>query len=155
MAGRVEAIRIAASKGAPMTMVWRVATHAGGGLEGDRYHVGTGEWSDHPGAGRGLTLVSSETLELANKRHPGLDVSPADTRRNVTVRGVDLDSLIGREFRIGAVRCAGVRLAEPCAYLEGLIGRPILAALAHRAGLRADILEDGEIAVGDEVEAIG
>jgi MOSC domain-containing protein YiiM len=45
----------------------------------------------------------------------------------------------------------GVRLAEPCAYLEGLVGRPILAALAHRAGLRADILQDGEIAVGDEV----
>jgi MOSC domain-containing protein YiiM len=149
--GRVEAIRIAASSGAPMTTVWRVRGHAGGGLEGDRYHTGTGEWSDHPGTGRGLTLVSAEALERANAENPGLDVSPADTRRNVTVRGVDLDGLIGREFRIGGLRCVGVRLAEPCTYLEGLVGRPILRALAHKAGLRADILEDGEIAVGDEV----
>jgi MOSC domain-containing protein YiiM len=151
MAGRVEAIRIAASAGAPMETVWRVAAHAGGGLDGDRYHLGTGDDSALGGEGRGLTLVSADSIEKANKENPGLDMTPALTRRNVTVRGVDLDGLIGREFRIGRVRCRGVRLAEPCRYLEGLVGRPILAALAHRAGLRADILEDGEIAVGDEI----
>ena len=80
--------------------------------------------------------------------------SEAETRRNVTVRGMDLDSLIGREFRIGRVRCLGVRPADPCAYLEGLLGKPVLAALVGRGGLRADILEDGEIAVGDEVVAV-
>ena len=151
MAGRVEAIRIAASTGAPLETVWRVAAHAGGGLDGDRYHLGTGDGSAKGGEGRGLTLVSADSIEKANKENPGLDMTPALTRRNVTVRGVDLDGLIGREFRIGRVRCRGVRLAEPCKYLEGLVGRPILAALAHRAGLRADILEDGEIAVGDEI----
>ena len=151
MAGRVEAIRISASAGAPMETVWRVAAHAGGGLEGDRYQTGSGTYSDQPGSGRGLTLVAAESLERANKEHPALDIAPVDTRRNVTVRGVDLDALIGREFLIGSLRCRGVRLAEPCAYLEGLVGRPLLAELAHRAGLRADILEDGEIAVGDEV----
>jgi MOSC domain-containing protein YiiM len=152
MTGRVEAIRIAATAGAPMETVWRVAAHAGSGLEGDRYHAGTGEWSGHPGGGRGLTLVAAESLERANKENPGLDIAPVETRRNVTVRGADLDALVGREFRIGSLRCLGVRLAEPCAYLEGLVGRPILTALVHRAGLRADILEDGEIAVGDAVE---
>lgn len=151
MSGRVEAIRISASAGAPMETVWRVAAHAGGGLEGDRYQLGTGNYSDRPGPGRGLTLVAAESLEQANKANPGLDITPAETRRNVTVRGVDLDALIGREFRIGRVRCVGVRPAQPCAYLEGLLGRPALAVLANRAGLRADILEDGEIAVGDEV----
>jgi len=151
MSGRVEAIRISPSAGAPMETVWRVAAHAGGGLEGDRYQLGTGNYADRPGPGRGLTLVAIESLEQANKASPGLDITPAETRRNVTVRGVDLDALIGREFRIGSLRCLGVRLAEPCAYLEGMLGRPALAALAHRAGLRADILEDGEIAVGDEV----
>jgi MOSC domain-containing protein YiiM len=149
--GRVEGIRISAAAGAPMETVWRVAAHAGGGLEGDRYHAGTGEFSARGGDGRGLTLVAAESLEQANKDHPGLDMTPALTRRNITVRGVDLDALIGREFRIGRVRCRGVRRAEPCAYLEGMVGRPILAALAHRAGLRAEILEDGEVAVGDEV----
>lgn len=134
-----------------METAWRVAAHAGGGLEGDRYDAGLGKFSDSPGSGRGLTLVSAESLEQANKANPGLSISAAETRRNVTVRGVDLDALIGREFRIGSLRCRGVRLAEPCAYLESLLGRPVREALVHRAGLRADILEDGEIAVGDEV----
>ena len=152
MAGRVEAIRVTPAGGAPMVSVDRVAAYAGRGLDGDRYHLGTGEYSSSSNtAGRGLTLVAVESLAAANAEHPGLDVTPEETRRNVTVSGVDLDALIGREFRLGSVRCAGVRLAEPCAYLEGRLGRPILRQLAHRAGLRADILEDGEIAVGDEV----
>ncbi len=149
--GRVEAIRIARIAGAPMVPVERIAAHAGGGLEGDRYHKGTGEWSPSPGAGRGLTLVSADTLDQANLDHPGLAIAAVDTRRNVEVRGVDLDDLVGREFTVGTLRCVGIRLAEPCTYLEGLIGRPIIRALAHKAGLRADILEDGEIAVGDPI----
>jgi MOSC domain-containing protein YiiM len=149
--GRVVAIRIARVAGAPMASVERVAAHAGGGLEGDRYHKGTGEWSPSPGAGRGLTLVSADTLDQANLDNPGLNVGAVDTRRNVEVRGVDLEGLVGREFTIGALRCVGIRLAEPCTYLEGLIGRPVIRALTHKAGLRADILADGEIAVGDPI----
>ena len=149
--GRVEAIRIARVAGAPMASVLRVAVHEGGGLEGDRYHKGTGEWSPSPGAGRGLTLVSADTLDQANRENPGLDITAAATRRNIEVRGIDLADLVGREFTVGAVRCVGVRLAEPCTYLEGLVGRPILRALSHKAGVRADILDDGEIAVGDPI----
>ena len=137
-----------------MVTVWRVATHAGGGLEGDRYETGTGHFSDRPAAGRGLTFIAAEAVELANKARPGLDLTAAETRRNVTVRGVDLEALIGREFRVGRVRCLGVRPADPCSYLEGLLGKPVLTALLGRGGLRADILVDGEIAVGDEVVAV-
>jgi len=137
-----------------METVWRIAAHAGVGLEGDRYDTGTGEFSGTPGTGRGLTLIAAEAIEQANKAHPGLDLTAAETRRNVTVRGVDLDALIGREFRIGSVRCRGARRAEPCAYLEGLLEKPVLTALVGRGGLRADILQDGEIAVGDEVVAV-
>lgn len=147
--GIVEAIRIAAAKGAPMRELERVKASPGG-LEGDRYSLGTGEWSDHPGEGRSLTLVAAESIELAS-RELATPITPADTRRNVQVRGIDLDALIGREFLVGSVRCRGNRLAEPCTYLEGLIGQPVLRALAHRAGLRADILEPGEIAVGDTI----
>ena len=49
------------------------------------------------------------------------------------------------------MRCVAIRLAEPCTYLEGLVGRPIIRALTHKAGIRADILVDGEIAVGDTI----
>ena len=105
--GRVVAIRIARVAGAPMASVERVAAHAGGGLEGDRYHKGTGEWSPSPGAGRGLTLISADTLDQANRDNPGLNIAAVDTRRNVEVRGIDLEDLVGHEFTIGTVRCVG------------------------------------------------
>ena len=149
--GRFVAIRIARVAGAPMASVERVTAHAGGGLEGDRYHKGTGEWSPSPGAGRGLTLDPADTLDRANADNQGLDIAAVDTRRNVEVRGIDLEGLVGREFTVGTVRCVAIRLAEPCTYLEGLVGRPIIRALTHRAGIRADILVDGEIAVGDAI----
>src|SRR5262249_14983172 len=152
--GRVHGIQITATSGAPMVSVERVRAHAGRGLEGDRYHTGVGEWSDSS-RGRGITLVAAEAIEQANAEHPGLDLEPRDTRRNVTVGGLDLRDLIGHEFRIGDVRCVGVKLAEPCTYLQGLLGKPILPALVHRAGLRADILSDGEIALGDEIVVLG
>ena len=72
----------------------------------------------------------------------------------MTTRGIRLNDLVGRRFRIGPVDCEGTRLCEPCQYLTDLLGKPILAPLAHRAGLRAKILGDGEIAIGDEVVAL-
>jgi MOSC domain-containing protein YiiM len=75
----------------------------------------------------------------------------ARTRRNVTTRGIRLNELVGRRFRIGGVECEGTRLCEPCRYLEELLGKPVLEPLVHRAGLRARIVGGGEIALGDEV----
>jgi MOSC domain-containing protein YiiM len=144
MDGRVEAIHIAAVSGGPMRPLERATLRAGVGIDGDRYAARLGHWSDHPAGDRQLTLVSGEVLEE-------LGLPPGSSRRNVTVRGIDLDSLVGREFRIGAVRCRGERPCEPCTYLEGMIGRPILRDFVHRGGLRVSILEDGDIAVGDAV----
>ena len=70
-------------------------------------------------------------------------------------RGIDLNALVGRRFRIGAVECFGQRLCEPCAHLERLAdeaGKPgTLRALIHKGGLRVDLLSDGEIGVGAAV----
>ncbi len=151
--GRVEAIHVAPEAGAPMEPRDRVRTHAGRGLDGDRYTTGTGHWSAIRRSGDGLTIVAAEAIDAVNAEH-GLGLAPGDTRRNVTVRGVDLDALIGREFAIGAVRVRGVRRCEPCQYLEGLLDKPVLVPLVHRGGLRVEILTDGEIAVGDPIEPI-
>jgi hypothetical protein len=62
--------------------------------------------------------------------------------------------LVGREFMIGATRCRGMRLCEPCTVVDGYASRPVLRALVHRGGLRADILLDGELEIGDEVRSI-
>ena len=150
MGGRVEAIHVATAAGEPMQTVERVRAVAGAGLEGDRYAAGTGHWSAIRRSGDGLTLIEGEVID-AVVREQGLSLRPGDTRRNVTTRGVRLDELVGREFRIGALRVRGVRRCEPCSYLEGLLDQPILAPLVHRGGIRVEILEDGEIAVGDPI----
>ena len=75
---------------------------------------------------------------------------PGETRRQVTVRGIDLNALVGRRFRVGEVECLGPqRLCEPCAHLQRLTAPGILKDLAHRAGINADIVVGGVIRVGD------
>ena len=80
-----------------------------------------------------------------------VSIEPASTRRNVLTRGIDVNELVGKRFRIGDVECEGVELCEPCAHLESMTQPGAIKALVHRAGLNADILNDGEIRVGDRV----
>ena len=131
----------------PLARVETVNAVAGRGLEGDRYYDGRGTFSG-PGRGYELTLVESEVLE-------SLELPWEQARRNIVTTGIDLNALVGRRFSIGAVECVGRRLAEPCAHLEKLTRPGLLRPLVHRAGLRADILEGGPIAVGDRIAAAG
>ena len=142
-AGRVEAIAIAAAAEAPIELVDQATAVAGRGLAGDRYHEGQGTFSNPYSEGHDLTLVEAEVLEE-------LGFEPQDARRNVVTRGIDLNALVGRDFRVGDVECAGRRLCEPCAHLERL-SPGTLRPLVHRGGLRADLLGDGVIRVGDPV----
>jgi hypothetical protein len=146
-AGTVTAIVLAPAAQAPLRSVERAQAIAGRGLLGDRYADGAGTFSPGGGRGRDLTLVAAEVLEDV-----GLD--PTEARRNLIVRGIDLDALRGRRFRVGAVECLGQRRCEPCAHLERLTRPGVLRALAHRGGLRADVLRGGELHVGDPVEAL-
>jgi MOSC domain-containing protein YiiM len=151
--GTVEAIHIAPAAGQPMTSVERVRAIAGVGLEGDRYATRTGTWSPDPRVERDITLIEAEVIEdLAAT--DGIVLAPGESRRNVTTRGIRLNDLVGRRFRVGGVVCEGTRLCEPCQYLTDLVGKPVPRPLVHRAGLRAAIVEGGEIAVGAEVVAL-
>jgi MOSC domain-containing protein YiiM len=151
--GHVEAIHIAPAVGAPMVSLDRVRAEAGVGLEGDRYASRSGHWSDGDHADRDLTLIEAEVIDdLAAT--DGIVLAPGETRRNVTTRGIRLNDLVGRRFRVGDVECEGIRLCEPCQYLTDSIGKPILRPLVHRAGLRAKIRKGGEIAIGAEVAVL-
>jgi len=136
-----------------MQSVDRVRAIAGAGLEGDRYASTSGTYSADARSDRHLTLVEAEQIEALAERD-GIELAPGETRRNVTTRGIRLNELVGRRFRVGSVECEATRLCEPCQYLTDTIGKPILKPLAHRAGLRAIILTDGEIGIGDEVVAL-
>ena len=148
--GRVESIHIAPVGNAPMVAAERVRAIAGVGLEGDRYATKSGTWSPDSRVDRDITLIEAEVIDdLAAT--DGIHLAPGETRRNVTTRGIRLNDLVGRRFRVGEVVCEGTRLCEPCQHLTDTLGKPILRPLVHRAGLRARILEGGEIAIGAEV----
>jgi len=149
--GDVVSIHLASEREARPTSVDRAHAVPGRGLEGDRYFLVRGTYSDRPGPGREVTLIEVEAIE-AMERESGIQLSPGDARRNLVTRGVPLNHLVGREFHVGGVRMRGVRLCEPCAHLEGLTRRGVLGGLVHRGGLRAQLLTDGEIRVGDRVE---
>lgn len=116
---------------------------AGKGLRGDRH-------SHREGAapGQALTLIEAEALE-------SVGLSGAGSRRQVVVRGVRLNDLVGRRFRVGDVECLGVELCEPCLHLQQLTRPGIIKELIHRGGLNADVLNDGRISVGDAVVVHG
>jgi MOSC domain-containing protein YiiM len=149
--GVVEAIHIAAAAGAPVRAVDIVRAIPGVGLDGDRYAAGLGHYDDER-VSRGLTLIEAEAIEeLA--REQGIELAPGETRRNITTRGIGLHDLVGRRFLVGEVLCEGTRLCEPCLYLSELTGKPLLRALVHRVGLRADILRGGVIRRGDQLRS--
>jgi MOSC domain-containing protein YiiM len=149
--GRIESIHIALAAEAVMRGVAEITAIAGVGLEGDRYASGAGSFSAKPKPGRQVTLIEAEAIE-ALERELGLVLAPGDSRRNLVTRGVALNHLVGREFRVGGVRLRGCELCEPCGDLARMTGRPqILPGLVHRGGLRAEILEGGVIRVGDPV----
>ena len=149
MSGIVESIYLAPRKRQLPVAVERARAVAGHGLEGDRYHDGRGTFS-HLRGRRDLTLIEAEALEELD-----VELDPAEARRNVLVRGVDLDSLVGRRFRVGEVECEGVELNPPCRHLEELTRPGVMRALTGRGGIRAAIHSGGEIAVGDPVEPLG
>ena len=143
-------ISIAGAGGEPTSSTDEVRAVAGRGLEGDRYHLGTGSFSQKPGTGRQVTLIEAEALDDV-ARICGHEVAYGDARRNIVTRGVALNELMNREFRVGDVRLRGVRLCDPCkvAFPDVSVKR----ALENRGGLRAEILGDGVIRVGDIVHS--
>lgn len=149
VAGRVVGLALAPAATEPVQLVDAVTAQAGRGLVGDRYHRGAGTFSAPGATGTALTLVDADLLAAIAPPLGPLDL--AASRRNVATSGLDLDALIGREFLIGDVRCVGRRRAEPCAHLERLAGPGTLRALVHRGGLRADLLSDGTIHLGDAI----
>ncbi len=146
--GTVAGLLVAPVATAALVRVEEARANAGRGLEGDRYEVGAGTFS---GTGRGyqLTLVEAEALDAV--RTDGIEITWEEARRNVVTRGIGLNALVDRRFRIGEAECVGRRLAEPCSHLQSLSPAGALRALVRRGGLRADILGGGTIRVGDPI----
>ncbi len=149
--GSIVSIQITPEKSGRLTSVGQVRAVQGQGLEGDRYFHRSGASSNKQEQAREATFIESEALQaLANDDQLQLD--GPESRRNITTRGVALNHLVGREFKVGEAIFRGIRLCEPCTHLEQVSGKPVRAGLIHRGGLRAQILQSGLVRVGDAIE---
>ena len=152
--GEVLSIYIAPNEGDPTVAVDEIRAVAGQGLEGDRYYNHSGKFSHQENPGREVTLIESEAIDALADEY-GIQLDLGDSRRNIVTRGVPLNHLVGREFRVGGAVLEGVRLCEPCGYLERLTIKGVRRGLAHRGGLNARIVTEGVIRRGDQVAPAG
>jgi MOSC domain-containing protein YiiM len=129
---------------------------AGKGIVGDRYHeraleflaVGDQVPSNH------ISVISKEELAGFLERN-NAEIDYADFRRNVLTSGIDLRELIGRQFKLGSALCQGIEDCDPCAFLAATVHHSVLPEMKKKAGLRAIILEDGDLKIGDTITLIG
>jgi MOSC domain-containing protein YiiM len=138
MAGTLERIWIKRMKRGPMDPRDRAKAVAGQGLEGNA----------NLGGSRQVTIISQEMWNAVAR--DGLD--PAARRANLMVSGIDLSNARGRTLRIGAVRLRLNGETRPCEQMED--AQPGLRAAMEApwgGGAFGEVLDDGEIAIGDAV----
>lgn len=147
--GSVIGIFVAPESAGEMVSVPQVRAFADRGLEGDRFLRDS--WNAVNRSDKAVSLIEDEVLQLA-AQELGVESIARKTRRNIVTRGVPLIDLLHREFCVGGVRMRGIRLFEPCGHLVKVSKLPgIFKALDHRSGLKAAILSDGVIRVGDNI----
>lgn len=152
----IQAIYIAATAGAPMQLISK-ARITSTGIEGDRYANGKGAYSNTtPSKIRHLSLITESGIAIANEwllagDEPTFNAS--QTRRNVVVGNMsadDLNALVGKTFALGDLILEGTELCTPCQRPAELSDkRNFIDAFEGRGGLRAKVIQAGEISVGD------
>jgi MOSC domain-containing protein YiiM len=143
-------IHIATAASEPMRSLDEARLLAGVGVDGDRYATRRGTYSAKHHIDRQVTLIEAETLEALARDH-GIELAPMEHRRNLTTRGVPLNHLVGRYFRVGDCVLFGGRLNVPCRYLEDLVGKKVFKPLLNRSGLNCRIVVGGLVRAADPI----
>ena len=101
-----------------------------------------------------ISLIESESIDNYNIKF-GLNISYIDFRRNVITKGVRLNDLVGKKFKVGTVVLEGIDLCRPCKHLsENLNQNNIIKEFLRNGGLRCQILSSAKINVGDQIQLI-
>ena len=149
--GELLHVHVATEASAPMRALTEARLVAGTGIEGDRYATRTGTYSSRHHIDRQVTLIEFETLAALARDH-GIELGVHEHRRNLTTRGVPLNHLVGRYFRVGKCVLYGGRLNVPCRYLEDLLGKKVFKPLINRSGLNCRVVVGGTLRPGAQIE---
>ncbi len=149
MQGIVEEIYITERGTAPMRAVVAVTAVEGGGLEGDRYHLGTGYWTGYDQCP--VTMIAGEDIEEI-AANTGISITSGEHRRNIVTRGLALLDLAGKRFRVGDALFAYQQPRPPCRYIQSITEPGMTKALGRgRGGICVTVVQGGRIRVGDVI----
>jgi hypothetical protein len=129
-----------------------VELRAGLGIVGDRY------FGSRAHVHASVTVIGLEALEAVGASL-GVDLDPVATRRNVFLRGADVEALRGAWFSLestgrdasGPVLFHGHRSANPCAWMDHEVAPGAFRAMRGRGGVRCDPESDGVLTLGPAV----
>ncbi|PZR71791.1 MAG: molybdenum cofactor biosysynthesis protein [Chthoniobacterales bacterium] len=127
----------------PLIEVPRIECVAGRGIQGDRFFDYRDNYKGQ------ITFFSLEVFEKLAGNFGLTNKSQGVLRRNVIVSGIDLNELIGEEFAIQGVRLRGTGECKPCYWMDQAFAPGAEDFLKGNGGLRAEILTDGALAVGE------
>ena len=153
----VHSIYTCAKAGSRMIKKDSVMLIKGIGIDGDRYALGAGAFSNlSPKKNRDITLISKKGIDHSNRllKYDGLvEFDPGETRRNVVIDQIlpsELNALVGKIFYIGKLKLKGEELCEPCERPSKLANKKgFKKAYDNNGGIRAQVLDTGEIRIGD------
>ncbi len=151
----VEHIYITAKKRGPISEVDSASLEAGKGIVGDRYHSLAQQHMDQNSAvpSNHISFVAKEELDQF-LRDNSSDLNYGDFRRSIVTAGIDLNALVGKQFKVGDAICFGAELCEPCSFLAGSVHCAMLPGLINRGGLRATVISSGTITKGSKFSEI-
>ena len=143
--GRVEWLGVRTERRGAVEAV-RHAVITENGLEGDH--------RTRPGK-RAVTLIQAEHLPvIAALAGEGAEVTWERLRRNIVVSGVNLLALRDATFRVGTATLRGTGICAPCSRMTEYFGPGGYNAVRGHGGILAEVLESGEVAIGDALTPI-
>lgn len=114
---------------------------AGRGIEGDRF-------LDYKKNYKGqITFFASEIFEVLAATLHMSNLSASVLRRNVLTAGIDLNTLIGRQFEIQGIQFIGHSECSPCHWMDQAFAPGTEQLLKGHGGLRAQILTGGTLRI--------
>jgi MOSC domain-containing protein YiiM len=142
--GTVVWIGIRSQSRAPMQILTETEAIIGGLLH-DRYNKGNAD------SKRQVTLIQQEHLAAAASFLGKEGIDPALVRRNIVVKGINLNALKGRRFTIGAAVLETTGLCFPCSRMEENLGKGGYNAMRGHGGITCRVVKEGKIRTGDAI----